>query len=57
MDKWNIKPDISVNPFTKEQEKELQQLVIKIKYQQYTYSDMEKADELTRKKWKSQSVS
>lgn len=56
MNEEAIKTTISVTPFTEEQEKELQQLVIKIKYQQYTYADMEKAYELTRKKWKSKSV-
>lgn len=40
--------------FSQEQEDELQRLVRKIKWNQPTYEEMKKADELTRKKWKSQ---
>lgn len=48
--------DVSGSAFTEEEEMELQRLVRKIKYQQPTYDDMEKADALTRKKWKSQGI-
>lgn len=38
--------------FSQDEENELQKLVRKITYMQHTYSDMVRADELTRKKWK-----
>lgn len=52
----STKPPVSGSVFTEDEEKELQRLVRKIKYQQSTYDDMEKADALTRKKWKSQGI-
>jgi predicted ribosome quality control (RQC) complex YloA/Tae2 family protein len=42
--------------FSREEENELQRLVRKIQWNQPTYEDMKKADELTRKKWKSQGI-
>jgi hypothetical protein len=50
------KPNVSGSAFSQEEEAELQRLVRKIKYNQPTIDDMEKADELTRKKWKSQGI-
>jgi hypothetical protein len=47
---------VSGSAFTEEEEIELQRLVRKIKYNQPTIDDMEKADALTRKKWKSQGI-
>jgi len=40
--------------WSQEEENELQTLVIKIKWKHPTYEDMERCDELTRKKWKAQ---
>ena len=42
--------------FSQDEENELQRLVTKIKYKQPTYIDMERADTLTRKKWKAQGI-
>lgn len=48
--------DVSGSAFSQEEEDELQRLVIKIKWKQPTWEDMKRADELTRKKWKSQGI-
>lgn len=50
------KPHVSGSAFFQEEEDELQRLVKKIKWNQPTFDDMKKADELTRKKWKSQGI-
>lgn len=47
---------VNGSAFSQEEEDELQRLVRKIKWNQPTYEDMKKADELTRKKWKSQGI-
>jgi len=47
---------VSGSAFSQEEEEELQRLVRKIKWNQPTFDDMKKADELTRKKWKSQGI-
>lgn len=47
---------VSGSAFFQEEEDELQRLVRKIKWNQPTFEDMKKADELTRKKWKSQGI-
>lgn len=52
----STKPPVSGSAFTEEEEMELQRLVRKIKYNQPTMAEMEKADALTRKKWKSQGI-
>jgi hypothetical protein len=49
-------PLVSGSAFSQEEEAELQRLCRKIKWNQPTFEDMEKADELTRKKWKSQGI-
>lgn len=52
----NAKHSLSDSAFSQEEENELQRLVRKIKYMQHTHADMEIADKLTRKKWKSQGI-